>query len=91
LRVHFRWNRWNKDHATRHGVDPEDAQSVVIAARPPFPMWRSDDKWLVWGRGRGGQLLQVVFVLDEDATVYIIHARLLTAKEKRHYRRRTKK
>jgi uncharacterized DUF497 family protein len=54
-----------------------------------FPMWRTDDKWLVWGRGRGGRLLQVVFVLDEDGTVYVIHARPLTEREKRHHRRRT--
>jgi uncharacterized DUF497 family protein len=87
--VDFRWNRWNLDHATQHGVDPEEAQSVVARARAPFPLWRADDKWLVWGRGRGGRLLQVVFVLDGDGTVYVIHARPLTEREKRHYRKRT--
>ena len=46
-----------------------------------------DDKRLVWGRGRGGRLLQVIFVLDDDGTVFIIHARPLTQKEKQRYRR----
>ena len=85
----FRWNRWNLEHATRHGVQPEEAQQVVKQARQPFPLYRADDKWLVWGRGRGGPLLQVVFVLDDDGTVYVIHARPLTDREKRHYRRKT--
>ena len=85
--VDFRWNSWNIDHIARHGVQPEEAQTVVASARPPFPLSRSDEKWLVWGRGRGGRLLQVVFVLDDDATVYVIHARPLTEREKQRHRR----
>jgi uncharacterized DUF497 family protein len=86
----FRWNDWNFEHVGKHGVDPEDAEHVAETARQPFPLWRPDDKWLVWGRGRGGQLLQVVFVLDPDDTIYIIHARPLTEREKHQYRKRTK-
>jgi uncharacterized DUF497 family protein len=48
---------------------------------------RPDEKFLVWGPGRGGRLLQVVFVLDPDDTVYVIHARPLTEAEKRRIRR----
>ena len=87
----FRWNRWNLEHATRHGVDTDEAQNVVARAEQPFPLCRPDNKWLVWGRGRGGRVLQVVFVLDDDGTVYVIHARPLTDREKRHYRRRTQR
>ena len=54
-------------------------------------MWRPDDKWLVWARGHGDRLLQVVFILDADGTVYVIHARPLTEREKRQYRRRVKR
>jgi uncharacterized DUF497 family protein len=32
-------------------------------------------------------LLQVVFVLDDDATVFVIHARPLTDRERRRFRR----
>jgi hypothetical protein len=42
----------------------------------------------VWGRGRGGRLLQVV--LDDDDTIFVIHARPLTAGEKRRYLKRAK-
>lgn len=83
----FRWNQWNIDHIAKHGVAPEDVEMVVHGAKRPYPLHREDDKWLVWGRGRGGRLLQVVFVLDEDGTVYVIHARPLTEKEKRRWRR----
>jgi uncharacterized DUF497 family protein len=87
----FRWNDWNVEHAARHGVSPEEAEMVVRGARSPFPRKMEEDKWLVWGRGHGGRYLQVVFVLDEDETVFVIHARPLTDPEKRRLRRRKKR
>ena len=42
---------------------------------------------LVRARGQGGRLIQVVFVLDEDGTAFVIHARPLTDREKRRFRR----
>ena len=83
----FRWNRWNTDHVSRHGVDPEEAEDIVLQARPPYPREREDEKYLVWGRGRGGRYLQVIFVFDPDDTIYVIHARPLTEVEKRRMRR----
>jgi len=89
--VRFRWNAWNVEHIAIHQVDPADAELVVRRARQPYPLWRADDKWLVWGSDRGGRLLQVVFVIDEEATLYVIHARSLTVREKARYRRRKRK
>jgi uncharacterized DUF497 family protein len=89
--VRFRWNDWNLDHVAEHGIAPEDAEQVVATARQPYPLWRPDDKWLVWGAGRGGQLVQVVFVLDPDDTVFVIHSRKLTDREKQQYRKRRKR
>jgi uncharacterized protein len=86
--MEFQWNDWNVEHIGTHGVDPEEAESVVENAKQPYPLYRPDDKWLVWGRGRGGRFLQVVFVLDADDTGYVIHARPLTEREKRRYRRK---
>ena len=88
--MQFRWNDWNEAHIARHGVTPDDAERAVETAQPPYPLARSDDKWLVWGRGKGGRWLQVVFVLDEDDSVYVIHGRPLTGAEKRRLRRRRK-
>ncbi len=86
--MHFRWNNWNVEHIGRHGVTPDEAELVVRHAKRPYPLYREDDKWLVWGRGHGGRLLQVIFVIDDEGSLFVIHARPLTDKEKRRYRRR---
>ncbi len=88
--VEFRWNDWNIEHVEKHGVDPDEAEEVVTRARAPYPVGRSDDKYLVWGPGRADRLLQVVFVLDDDETGFVIHARPLTDAEKHRFRRRQK-
>jgi uncharacterized DUF497 family protein len=84
----FRWNEWNIEHVGKHRVSPEEAEQVVRQAEPPYPQGRENEKLLVCGRGRGGRLLQVIYLLEEDDAVYIIHARPLTESEKRRFRRR---
>lgn len=86
--MEFRWNDWNFEHIGEHGVSPDEAEMVVAHARSPFPERLENDKWLVMGRGKGGRFLQVVFVLDDDNTIFVIHSRPLTEKEKARYRRR---
>jgi uncharacterized DUF497 family protein len=88
--MEFRWTSWNAEHVAELGVSPEEAETVVRAARNPFPRKIEEDKWLVWGQGRGGRFLQVIFVLDEDDRIFVIHARPLTDREKRRHRRRRK-
>jgi uncharacterized DUF497 family protein len=46
------------------------------------------NRWTVWGQTEEGYYLQVVFVLDPDETIYVIHSRPLTDKEKRILRRK---
>lgn len=89
--MQFRWNDWNLEHVAKHGIDPLEAELVLLAPRKPYPLKREDEKWLVWGRGFGGRLLQVIYLLDEDGTIYVVHARPLTESEKRRYRRRRRK
>lgn len=83
-----RWNEWNIEHVARHGVTPEAAEEVVQAATTPYPRRIADDKPLVWGASQQGELLQVIFVLDEDGSIYVLHARPLTERERRGYRRK---
>jgi uncharacterized DUF497 family protein len=89
-RIEFRWIDWNIEHVAKHGIDPAEAEMVVRGARKPFPCQIEDDKLLAVGRGRGGRYLQVIYVLDPEDTVFIIHARPLTDREKQRYRRRKK-
>lgn len=83
----FRWNRWNIEHLDGHGIDPEDAEHVVRNGETPYPRRIGNDKLLVWGRDDGGRLLQVIFVMDDDGTIFVIHGRELTNREKGRYRR----
>ncbi len=89
--MEFRWIEWNIDKVVDHGVTPEDAQSVVEEATDPYPQHREDDRFLVWGATSTGRLVQVVFLLDEDDMVFIIHARPLTEREKRRRRRQRRR
>ena len=88
--MQFRWIDWNRDHIAEHGVDMEEAEMVVRNAKPPFPIKIEEEKWLVKGRGKGGRFLQVVYLVDPDETAFVIHARLLTEREKKQLRRRWK-
>lgn len=88
--MEFRWNEWNRDHIAEHGVQPQEAEFVIRNASAPYPEERGDDKWRAWGQTSSGRFLQVVFVLDPDETLYVIHARPLTEREKKRYRRRRK-
>jgi hypothetical protein len=56
----FRWNDWNLDHATKHGIKVVEAESIVRQGRA-----RSigDEKWMVEGRGIGDRLVRVIFLL----------------------------
>ena len=86
----FRWNDWNLDHATKHGVTVGEIESVVRNAKPPWPEYRGDDKWLVMGRDSGGRLLQVIYLVSPAPYAFVIHARPLTDKEKKVFHRRSR-
>ena len=75
----------------KHGIDPYEAERVVRHAKQPYPLYRGDGKWLVWGKEVGGKHIQVVFILDDDDTIFIIHARPLTDREKKQERRRQRR
>jgi uncharacterized DUF497 family protein len=83
--VEFRWNGWNLDHATRHGVSTRESESLV--RRGPARQI-GDNKYRVRGRGAGERFIQVIYLIEPSRSVYVIHARPLTDREKRQYRRR---
>jgi uncharacterized DUF497 family protein len=89
--MQFRWIDWNRDHIAEHGVDWKEAEMVVQQATHPFPRQIGEEKLLVLGQGRGGRFLQVIYVLDPDDTVFVIHARPMNEREKKHYRRRKRR
>jgi len=84
----FRWNEWNLNHVREHGIEPWEAEQVVLRARAPFPKRYGNKRFFVWAPGLGGRLVQVVYVVDPDKRCYVIHARPLAEIEKRRFRRR---
>jgi uncharacterized DUF497 family protein len=51
---------------------------------------QAGERYLVWGPTEDGRLLQVVFVIDPEDTIFVIHARPLTENERKRYRRRVR-
>ena len=88
LFVRFRWNAWNSGHIAEHGISESEAQFIVNHTRAPYPQMVGAGKRLVIGQSQNGAYVQVIYVLDENLTAYVIHARPLTDSEKRRYRRR---
>jgi hypothetical protein len=84
----FRWIPWNLEHATTHGCTIAEIQRVVREAGRGFPRKRDRQKWLIVGRGTGGRMVEVIYLLDEDgSTAFVIHAMPLTTRRRRGGRR----
>ena len=90
--MEFVWNSNNVDHLARHGIQPDDAEFIAENAKPPYPKMIGDDKRLVVGQLPDGRYVQVIYVPSRSAPglVYVMHARPLTDREKRRFRRRTR-
>jgi uncharacterized DUF497 family protein len=84
----FRWIEWNREKLAIHNIAPSEAEHVVIHARNPYPQRIDDEKRLVWGQTASGEYVQVIYVIREDDSVFVIHARPLTEREKRRLRRK---
>lgn len=85
--MEFRWIDWNVDHIARHGVTPDEAEWVV-RRNPPRRV--GEGKYRARGQTELGRFIQVVFVLDPDDAVFVIHSRPLTEREKRALRRESR-
>jgi uncharacterized DUF497 family protein len=83
----FRWIDWNIGKVEGHGLSIGDVEYVVNNARRPYPRPIGNEKWLVVGPLRSGRIIQAIYVIDADETLFVIHARLLTPKERRRRRR----
>ena len=78
----FRWIGWNIDKVEAHGCTVREAQQVVNRPARGFPQ-RAGEKYTVQGRGQGGRWVQVVYLIDRDGTVFVIHAMPLTRRRRR--------
>jgi uncharacterized DUF497 family protein len=85
--MEFRWNEWNIEKCAMHNVVPEEAEYVVRRAAPPYPRRIDNDKVLVVGQAAAGDHLQVIYLIEANDTVFVIHARPCNEAENRRWRR----
>lgn len=83
MAAEFKWHAWNLDHATRHGCTVGEIESVV---RNENPRHVGDGKLMVIGRGQGGRVIRVVYVIDREGPIFVIHAMPVTTRRRRRGR-----
>ena len=66
-----------------HGCTIPEIESVVLNAGRGFPQRIDDDKWYVEGRGTGGRMIRVIYLLSPTPLAYVIHALPLTTRRRR--------
>ena len=75
FRSEFRWNDWNREKIGKHGLSERDVEHAVRYCERGFPRRRGGE-WLVHGRIRTGELIQVLFIEDPppEETLFVFHA-----------------
>jgi uncharacterized protein len=88
--VEFVWNSGNIEHISKHGIRPQEAESIVENCLAPYPQMIGQDKRLVVGILSDGRYVQVIYVPSRSVpgAVYVVHSRALNDGEKRRFRRR---
>jgi uncharacterized DUF497 family protein len=84
----FRWIPWNVGKVEGHKLTVGEVEYAVNSARRPFPKPIGNEKWLVIGPTNSGRPIQVIYLVDDDEALFIIHARPLTHQERRRRRRK---
>lgn len=82
------WDAWNEGHTARHGIEPEEAEDVVLGGRAIFfrVRGRQPKRYQVLGTTREGRFLLVVIESVGSGRMYVITSREMTASEKRLFR-----
>ena len=88
--VAFEWDEANSAHLEKHGFSREDAEAAIIDTKRVSSFAKQDGgrerRFGIVGRGAGGNILHVVFVI-RDGRVHPFHPREANLAEKRRYRR----
>ena len=82
----FKWHEWNLEHATQHGCTVAEIEVVVRNPGRGYPRHVGDEKLLVIGRGQGGRLIRLVYVIDDEGPIFVIHAMPVTTRRRRRSR-----
>jgi len=79
----FRWNEHNIEHAQKHGCTIDEIEAVASRPVHGYPRKIGNGKFRVVGRGVGDRIVEVIFVRDDDDTMYVIHAQQISTRRRR--------
>ena len=82
----FWWDDDNIDHIADHGVEPYEAEEVIINKH--WLKRNGKGKYLAYGQTDAGRFLVIVFAPKADDRLRVVTARDMTPIEKRRYRQR---
>jgi uncharacterized DUF497 family protein len=85
---HFWWDEINIEHIADHGVEPFEAEEVIV--NRPLILRAGEGKYLAYGQTDGGRFLVVVFASKEEQRLRVITARDMTQAEKSRFRNKKK-
>lgn len=77
------WDDWSRDHISKHGIEPEDAEAVIAADPVVKATYKS--RFQLLGSTLTGQVLSVVVgaVRDQPGVNYVFSARPAIRRERR--------
>ena len=78
----FRWIEWNVEKIQKHGCTISEVEHVVDHPPRGYPQKRGL-KFHVHGRGQGQRFVQVIYLIDPDGTLFVIHAMPLSSRRRR--------
>ncbi len=85
----LRWNEWNIEHIQKHGVSVEEVEDICYSKH--FAVKSGKSKMALWGQTVDGSYLLIILVIEEYGDFYPISARQMEEKEKRNYKKWTKR
>ncbi len=82
--VGFRWIEWNIQHIAKHGVEPDEAEEVILTG---VTRKGRENTLLGMGPTSEGRMLVVVYKKEKNE-IFVITARDMSDNEKKSWRKR---
>ena len=81
------WNEWNKEHIKKHQVtvaEVEEVNNSKVITKQSYL-----ERTIILGKTKNGRLLTIVVSTEKQIQPYLVSARDMSKKERRHYYEQT--
>lgn len=83
------WDEWTVEHISKHGVRQDEVEEVCFSRHVAIKSGK--DKMAVWGQTENGRYLLVILGIRDYGEHYPVSARDMDQKEKKQYKKWTKR